>query len=86
MYNILNQKELDELKQKEPQRFQYLTEGGFYLNLKGLPLKPMEGVDAPRIANLARIVRGYAFSAINGIKSGHPGGSSSKVEQVLTML
>jgi transketolase len=86
MYNILDQKELDELKKTEPQRFQYLVEGGVYLNLKGLPLKPMEGVDVPRVANLARIVRGYAFAAINGIKSGHPGGSSSKVEQVLAML
>ncbi|MDP1629244.1 MAG: 1-deoxy-D-xylulose-5-phosphate synthase N-terminal domain-containing protein, partial [bacterium] len=53
---------------------------------KGLQLKPFEGIDAPRIANLARIVRGYIFAAINGIKSGHPGGSSSKVEHDLTML
>jgi len=86
MYNILNQKELDELKIKEPQRFQYLVEGGVYLNLKGLDLKPIEGIDVSRIENLCRIVRGYAFAAINGVKSGHPGGSSSKVEQVLTLL
>ncbi len=86
MYNILEQKELDELKAKEPQRFQYLVEGGLYLNLKNLDLKPISGVDVPRIENLSRIVRGYAFTAINGIKSGHPGGSSSKVEQILTLL
>jgi len=86
MYNILEQKELDELKSKEPQRFQYLVEGGIFLNLKNLELKPIGGIDIPRIANLARIVRGYAFAAINGIKSGHPGGSSSKVEQVLTLF
>jgi len=86
MYNILDQKELKKLKTKEPKRFKYLVEGGFYLNLKGLKLKPMEGIDASRIENLARIVRGFAFSAIEGIKSGHPGGSSSKVEQVLTLL
>jgi transketolase len=86
MYNILEQKELEELKQKEPQRFQYLVEGGLYLNLKGLDLKPIDGIDVPRIENLSRIVRGLAFSAINGIKSGHPGGSSSKVEQILTLL
>ncbi|OHA15426.1 MAG: hypothetical protein A3A10_02720 [Candidatus Tagabacteria bacterium RIFCSPLOWO2_01_FULL_42_9] len=86
MYNILNQKELDELKAKEPGRFQYLAEGGLYLNLRGLGLKPLEGIDIPKIQNLARIVRGFIFAAINGIKSGHPGGSSSKVEQVLTLL
>ena len=86
MYNILNQNELDDLKEKEPERFKYLVEGGFYLNLKGLPLKPIEGIDVTRIENLCRIVRGLIFAAINGIKSGHPGGSSSKVEQVLTLL
>lgn len=86
MYNILNQKELDDLKQKEPERFKYCSEGGFYLNLKELSLKAIEGIDVSRIENLSRIVRGLAFAAINGIKSGHPGGSSSKVEQVLTML
>jgi len=86
MYNILDSQELDSLKQKEPQRFQYVPEGGFYLNIKGLELKPVEGIDLPRIQNLARIVRGLAFSAIEGIKSGHPGGSSSKVEQILTLV
>ncbi len=86
MYNILDQKELGVLKEKEPQRFQYQPEGGAYLNLKNLELKPIEGIDVEKINNLARIVRGLAFSAIEGIKSGHPGGSSSKVEQILTLL
>jgi len=86
MYNILNKKELAKLKIKEPKRFKYLVEGGFYLNLRGLSLKPIEGIDVKTIENLARIVRGLAFSAIDGAKSGHPGGSSSKVEQVLTLL
>jgi len=86
MYDILNQKELDNLKKKEPERFQYLTEGGFYLDLRKLDLKSIEGIDIDKIESLSRIVRGLIFSAINGIKSGHPGGSSSKVEQVLTLL
>jgi len=86
MYNILDEKELGALKEKEPQRFKYQAEGGFYLNLKGLELAPLEGVDVKRIENLSRIVRGLAFSAIEGIKSGHPGGSSSKVEQILTLI
>ncbi|OGZ34078.1 MAG: hypothetical protein A2Y98_03330 [Candidatus Portnoybacteria bacterium RBG_19FT_COMBO_36_7] len=86
MYNILNSQELDSLKQKEPQRFQYVPEGGFYLNLKNLELAPAEGLDMARMQNLARILRGLAFSAIQGVKSGHPGGSSSKVEQILTLV
>ncbi len=86
MYDILNQKELDNLKTKEPERFQYLAEGGFYLDLRKLDLKPIKGVDIDKIGSLGRIIRGLIFAAINGIKSGHPGGSSSKVEQVLTLL
>ena len=86
MYDILNQKELEILKEKEPQRFNYLAEGGAYLNLKGLKLKPIEEIKLEKIENLARIVRGLAFAAVEGIKSGHPGGSSSKVEQLLTLL
>ncbi len=86
MYNILDQSELDYLKKKEPKRFQYLVEGGLYLDLRKLKLKPIKGIEIERIENLSRLVRGYAFAAINGIKSGHPGGSSSKVEQVLTLL
>ncbi len=86
MYNILDLKELETLKEKEPRRFQYLAEGGNYLNIKGLELVPIEEIDIPKIQNLAKIVRGLAFAAIDGIKSGHPGGSSSKVEQLLTLL
>ena len=86
MYNISDQKELELLKEKEPQRFKYSPEGGAYLNLKNLELEPIEGVDVGRINNLARIVRGLAFAAIEGIKSGHPGGSSSKVEQILALV
>ncbi len=86
MYNILEQKDLDALKQAEPQRFELKTEGGWYLNLQGLELAPVEGLDNEKISRLAKIVRGLAFAAIDGIKSGHPGGSSSKVEQVLAMV
>ncbi|MDP1615273.1 MAG: 1-deoxy-D-xylulose-5-phosphate synthase N-terminal domain-containing protein, partial [Methylococcales bacterium] len=86
MHNILDKKELSALKKKEPKRFKYVAEGGNYLNLKGLELRPVDGFDVERINHLAQIVRGFAFAAIDGIKSGHPGGSSSKVEQVLTLL
>src|SRR4030042_2378653 len=86
MYNILDKKELSALKKKEQKRFKFSAEGGNYLDLRGAELKPIDGVDVERINNLARIVRGLAFAAIDGIKSGHPGGSSSKTEQVLTLL
>lgn len=86
MYNIFDQKDLDALKQAEPQRFEYKPEGGVYLNIKGLELAPIEGLDVEKINRLAKITRGLAFAAIDGIKSGHPGGSSSKVEQLLAMI
>jgi hypothetical protein len=86
MYNILEKDELEKLKNDEPHRFQFVPQGFFYLNLRGLKLKPMEGIDTEIISDLAKIVRGFAFAAIEGIKSGHPGGSSSKVEQVLALL
>jgi len=86
MYNILEQKDLDTLKQAEPQRFDYKSEGGTYLNIKGLELAPIEGLDAEKLNRLAKIVRGLSFAAVEGIKSGHPGGSSSKVEQLLAMV
>ena len=86
MYDTLNLKDLEELKEKEPQRFNYLAEGGAYLNLQGLELKPLEEIEPERVANLAKVVRGLAFCAIDSAKSGHPGGSSSKTEQVLAML
>jgi len=85
-YNILNDESLALLKKKKPKRFQYVTEGGVYLNLKGLCLEPFEGIDVKKTTRLAKVLRGLAFAAIDSIKSGHPGGSSSKVEQVLALL
>jgi len=85
-YNILNKKDLDALKKKEPERFKYAAEGGAYLNLRGLKLSPIEEIDLERAENLARVIRGLAFAAIESISSGHPGGSSSKVEQILSLL
>ena len=86
-HNILDQKDLDNLKQAEPQRFEYKpASDAVYLNLRGLELLPIEGLDVVKINRLAKIVRALAFAAVEGIKSGHPGGSSSKVEQILAML
>ena len=44
-----------------------------YLNLRGLELLPIEGLDVVKINRLAKIVRALAFAAVEGIKSGHPG-------------
>jgi len=86
MHNILDQKGLEALEAQEPQRFQRSAEGGFYLSLKGLELTPLGDLDTAKLEKLAGIVRGLAFAAIDGIKSGHPGGSSSKVEQLLALF
>lgn len=85
-YNILNKKDLSALKEKEPKRFKYNTEGGLYMNLQKLKLEPIEGIDIEKAENLARIIRGLSFAAVESISSGHPGGSSSKVEQFLALL
>jgi transketolase len=86
MPNILDKKELSALKKKESKRFKYEVEGGEYLDLRGLDLPLIDWIEAERVEKLARVIRGLAFAAIEGIKSGHPGGSSSKVEQILAMI
>jgi len=86
VYNILDKKQLSVLMKKEPNRFKYLTEGGVYLDLRKLKLEPLEGINLKQSESLSKIIRGLAFAAIDSIKSGHPGGSSSKVEQILALL
>jgi len=85
-YNILEAAALEALGATEPERLRYRPEGGAYLNLVGLPLEPLPSIDEDSIAELCRVVRGLAFAAVDGARSGHPGGSSSKAEQVLTLL
>jgi transketolase len=86
LYNLLEAGGLEALGSSEPERLQYRPEGGAYLNLMGLPLEPLPAIDERKIAKLCRVVRGLAFAAVDAAKSGHPGGSSSKAEQVLTLL
>ncbi len=57
-----------------------------HLDLRTARLEQVEGIDERRFANLVRIVRGLAFTAVDGAKSGHPGGSSSKAEMALALL
>jgi len=85
-YNLLEAGALEVLAASEPDRLRYHAEGAAYLDLRGLPLEPLPEVDEPLIFDLARAVRGLLFTAVDAAQSGHPGGSSSKVEQVLTLL
>lgn len=62
------------------------AEGGVYLDLRGADLPAVEGIDESRLEKLARALRGLAFSAVDGARSGHPGGSSSKAEMVAALL
>lgn len=74
------------MAKKEPKRFKYIAEGGAYLDLRKLKLSPLKEIDLTKTDKLAKIIRGLAFVAIESIASGHPGGSSSKVEQILSLL
>jgi transketolase len=85
-YNLLEKSGCEALAASEPERLQYRAEGGAYLDLKGLPLEPLPGVDEEKIANLCRVARGLLFAAVDAAQSGHPGGSSAKAEQVMTLL
>lgn len=85
-YPLLHPEGLTALRSTEPARFQYQSQGAAYLNLRGLSLEALPELDEARIANLCRVVRGLLFSAVDGAQSGHPGGSSSKVEQLVTLL
>jgi transketolase len=86
MLGVLTLDGLEALRSDAPQRFQYQAEGGAYLNLRGLPLEALPEIDEDSIAKLCRIVRGLQFAMADGADSGHVGGSSSKTEQVLTLL
>lgn len=85
-YNVSDPEGLAALRSSQPERFKYKAEGAAYLDMRGLPLEALPGIDEGAIAALSRIVRGLAFAAVDGARSGHPGGSSSKAEQVLTLL
>ncbi|OGH71255.1 MAG: hypothetical protein A2921_04040 [Candidatus Magasanikbacteria bacterium RIFCSPLOWO2_01_FULL_43_20b] len=85
-FNILDAKDLEKLKQQEPERFQHNIKGGEYFKLQGLNLAPFEGIDIEKFNEAARIMRGLMFCAIESSKSGHPGGSSSKTEMFLAKV
>jgi len=79
------------LKKREPNRFRGFagTEkngDARYLDLRGLNLAPVPGFEIGRLTHMANILRALIFATVEGAQSGHPGGSSSKVEQFLAMI
>lgn len=68
------------------ERVEFRPEGGAYLNLMGAPLEAIPEIDEDKIAEICRVARGLLFTAVDAAQSGHPGGSSSKAEQVITLL
>jgi len=85
-YNILEKSDLEALKSDVPERIKAEIKGGEYLNLKDLALKKLPEIDEVKLKDLARIYRGLMNASIEAAQSGHPGGSSSKVEQILSLL
>lgn len=85
-YNILNQEDYNKLVNNEPERVQANIAGGQYLNLKYLPLKQLEHIDIDKLQDLVRIIRGFIFASLEASQSGHPGGSTSKAEQLLALI
>lgn len=57
-----------------------------HLDWRNKILEPLPEIDEEKIKNLARFVRGFMFTAIDAAQSGHPGGSSSKVENLLSLI
>ena len=85
-FSLLEKDGLEALRYAAPERLQYRAEHAAYLNLRGAALEPLPEIQEQKLAGLCRIVRGLIFAAVDGASSGHPGGSSSKTEQVVTLL
>jgi len=85
-YNILSEEGLIKLKQDQPERFNYEVKGGQYLKLQDLDLENLDGIDVDKFKEMARIMRGLMFCALESVHSGHPGGSSSKTEMFLAQI
>jgi len=85
-FNLLSQEGRSALAALDPERLNYRMEGGAYLDIRGLPLDPLDSIQEAKAANLCRLARGLMFAAVNAAQSGHPGGSSSKAEMVIALL
>lgn len=85
--DIFNEPGLKNLAQKFPQRFSHgEAADARYIDLRDLELPARPEIDLNKLNRLADIARGLLFAAVEAAQSGHPGGSSAKVEQLLTLL
>lgn len=84
-YQLDSKDKIKDLLINQPERFFTARSGGSYLNLQNLPLEKTEGVDEEKLKKYARIIRALIFASVEAAQSGHPGGSSSKVEQFLAL-
>ncbi|MFH1291650.1 MAG: thiamine pyrophosphate-dependent enzyme [bacterium] len=85
-YNILSSESLSQLREQEPNRFKHEIQGAQYINLQKLDLQNPEGVDVDKLQKLSKVMRGLMFCTLEASHSGHPGGSSAKTEQFLSMV
>jgi transketolase len=85
LYNPLNKLDFKKLKKENKKRFRREIHGGKYLDLQGLKLKDIKNIDVEKLEKMASIMRGLIFATVETAQSGHPGGSSGKVEQFLGM-
>ncbi len=84
-YQPINAEKIKELMVDQPERFFYQSNGGGYLNLQKLELEDAEGINFDLMQKYAKIVRAMIFATLENSQNGHPGGSSSKVEQWLSL-
>jgi len=84
-HNILSQEGLEQLRQSQPERFKKELKGAEYINLQEFAVD-LNGINVERLQKLAKIMRGLMFCALEASHSGHPGGSSSKTEQLLSLV
>ncbi|MBD3311284.1 MAG: hypothetical protein GF349_02160 [Candidatus Magasanikbacteria bacterium] len=85
-YNLSDDKSLKKLRKKQPKRFsKKINGGGQYLNLMNIKLDLVNGLDKEMFEKASRIMRALIFASVESARSGHPGGSSGKVEQFLSM-
>jgi transketolase len=75
---------LKALYKKEPKRFASKFASA-YINLRGAELNNLNKIEIYELNKLAEILRGLIFATTEKRQSGHPGGSSSKVEQFLAL-
>ncbi|EKE06504.1 MAG: Transketolase [uncultured bacterium] len=84
-YNLLNKTDFEKFKKNNLKNFKYDFEGGAYLNLQNLDLESLPGIEVDKLNKIATLMRELIFATVEGSRSGHPGGSSAKVEQFLAM-